>query len=110
MFCKIGFKVVGKLTAEVITSEPSSMSNNIFRPERASRFADDPLFTNKQCLTPKKFLIESWNLSVKPPLVNQPSKLEDTKFEMSWLSKTFPETGIAEIFGIKLLIGDYLII
>ena len=96
-----GFTVVGKPVAQVITSSPGS-SRSSFRSSEvsalaATRFAEEPEFTVRQCLTPITLASRASNSRLKRPVVSQKSNAESTREPISSPSNTFPETGDAAL-------------
>src|SRR3990172_8306364 len=93
----MGFTVVGKPAATVITSSPGfrARSPNFgeVSAEKASRFADDPELVVNTCFTPRKAASFFSNASLKRPVVNQPSSEASTSERNSGAPMTLPETG-----------------
>ena len=89
-FWMIGFTVVGKPAATVITSSPGLIALlpklGLVKVVKARRFADDPLLQKRAWRTPTfwaSFLSKS---SAYRPVVSQKSKEESTRFWISsWL-------------------------
>src|ERR1035438_6616769 len=93
----IGFKVVGKPAATVMTSSPGlsrrSPSFGDVSALTASRFAEEPEFTSEAQRTPTKRASLRSNSSAKRPVVYQPSRAASTTELKSSASITLPETG-----------------
>src|SRR5215472_11307042 len=93
----IGFTVVGKPAATVMTSSPGmsrrSASLGEVRALSAAKFADDPELTRDAQRTPTNFARVRSKLSANRPVVNQASRAESTTALTSAPSITFPDTG-----------------
>ena len=83
LFWIIGFTVVGKPIAKVKTSSPGlsarSPSFGLVSPERATKFALDPLLTKSALRAPTNFANCRSNSSVNLPAVSQPSSDASTR-------------------------------
>src|SRR5580698_6472564 len=105
----IGFKVVGKPAATVMTSSPGlsrlSPSLGEVRALTARRFAEDPEFTSDAERTPTNRANLRSNSFACSPVVNQQSSEESITEQRSVLSMTFPDTGTAELPGRKSFSG-----
>ena len=79
-YCKIGFTVVGKEAATVITSSPgfiaSSPSSFAVKAEKATKLAEEPEFTVNTDLTLIYLASFFSNSALNFPVVNQASKAE----------------------------------
>ena len=79
LFCIIGFTVVGKAQAVVITSSPflSLLSPNLgeVKANIAKRFVEEPELVRMQCFTPKNLENFSSNCFTNLPAVSQNPKL-----------------------------------
>ena len=109
LFCIIGFTVVGKAQAVVITSSPflSLLSPNLgeVKANIAKRFAEEPELVRMQCFTPKNLENFSSNCFTNLPAVSQKSKVESTREIISFSSYTPPSYWIyvsPEINGLGL--------
>src|SRR5690348_5316470 len=93
----IGFTVVGKPAATVITSSPgeSRLSPSVgeVRAETASRFAEEPELTSIAWRWPVTFARRFSNSAASGPAVSQKSRLVRTSSTTSSGPKTRPETG-----------------
>src|SRR6202044_3436018 len=99
----IGFTVVGKPAATVMTSSPGfsrrSPSLGDVRAVNATRLAEEPELTREQLLTPIKRASFFSNAFAKRPVVNQQSRAESTTERKSVPSMTFPDTGTGDLPG-----------
>ena len=92
--------MVGNPAAKVMTSSPGfncrSPRFSEVNAVSASKFADDPEFTNTASRTPANFANSRSNCSAKRPVVSQKSSDESTSSSISCSSKTRPETGTSD--------------
>src|SRR6202140_1070629 len=109
-FWKIGFTVVGKPAATVMTSSPGvsrrSPSFEEVRALRATRLAEEPELTSDAERTPTNRARFRSKVSANRPVVNQASRAESTTALTSDPSITLPDTGTGETPGIKSPGGD----
>src|SRR5215471_6318384 len=93
----MGFTVVGKPAATVITSSPGinlrSPNDGEVRLDRARRLAEDPELTSDAQRTPMNAAKSRSNCAAKRPVVSQASSDASTRCSSSEASNTFPETG-----------------
>jgi hypothetical protein len=105
----MGFTVVGKPAATVMTSSPGlscrSPSVGEVSTETATRFAEEPEFTSRASRTPTNFANLNSNRSANRPAVSQKSSPDSTMANMSLSSKTRPETGTGDSPGVNVSSG-----
>ena len=81
-----------------MTSSPglSCFSPNLgeVKALNATKLAEDPELTNKQCFTPIHWAKRSSNSAAYLPVVNQKSREESTNLTNSCSSNTLPDAGI----------------
>src|ERR1035437_5327080 len=105
LFWTIGFTVVGKPAASVITSSPGcrrrSPSLGEVSAATATRLADDPELTSTHSRIPNQRANSFSNCAAKRPVVSQKSSDESTSRRISAASNTLPETGTGDSPGTK---------
>src|SRR5579884_1298026 len=106
----IGFTVVGKPAATVMTSSPGfrRRSPNLgeVRALTATRLAEEPELTKEAHRTPTNRDNFRSKSSANRPVVNQQSKAESTTEHKSCESIIFPETGTEDSAGLKSRSGN----
>src|ERR1017187_1579688 len=105
LFWMIGFTVVGKPAASVITSSPAwrrrSPSFGEVSAATATRLADDPELTSTHSRIPNQRANSFSNCSANRPVVSQKSSDESTSRRISEPSNTLPEIGTGVSPGTK---------
>src|SRR5882757_3000600 len=99
----MGFTVVGKPAATVITSSPGFRARSPSFGEvsalNATRFALEPEFTRLAERTPTNFASFRSKSLANRPVVNQASRAESTTEQMSSAPITLPDTGTTDAPG-----------
>src|SRR5271169_2653628 len=101
----MGFTVVGKPAATVMTSSPTlslrSPRDGDVRHESAARLAEDPELTSDAQRTPMNAAKSRSNAAAKRPVVNHASSDASTRCSISDESTTLPETGTPLSLGLN---------